>query len=288
MKTDSLFYRLFQTVPQLLFDLIAQPVMEAARYHFASVELKQTAFRLDGVMQPPDDQPDWPVFFVEVQFQPDPDLYSRLFAEVFLYLRQQRPAHPWQAVVIYPSRVVDPGEHPHYRELLHGSHVTRVYLEEWAEPRQTLMQQVMGVLLAEPQQALTEARTVLGQLREATAIDTALTKAIVNLVETILVYKLPTLSQEEIQTMLDLTDTDLKQTRFYQEVFTEGRQEGRQEGEAILVLRLLQRRCGELAPLVREQITRLSLSQLEPLGEALLEFRGIADLEQWLAAHGQE
>ena len=31
-----------------------------------------------------------------------------------------------------------------------------------------------------------------------------------------------------------------------------------------------------------------TVPQLEALGEALLEFRGPADLEQWLAAHGQE
>jgi predicted transposase YdaD len=49
------------------------------------------------------------------------------------------------------------------------------------------------------------------------------------LIETILVYKLPTLSREEIQAMLELTDVDLKQTRFYQDVFTEGRLEGGQE-----------------------------------------------------------
>lgn len=66
MKTDSLFYRVFQTVPQLLFDLIAQPTLDASRYHFASVELKQTAFRVDGIFLPPSAQPDWPLFFVEV------------------------------------------------------------------------------------------------------------------------------------------------------------------------------------------------------------------------------
>ena len=74
MKTDSLFYRLFQTLPQLLFDLIAHPSVHAAQYRFDSLEIKQTAFRLDGVFLPPPDQPNWPVFFVEVQFQPDPDL----------------------------------------------------------------------------------------------------------------------------------------------------------------------------------------------------------------------
>ena len=85
--------------------------------------------------------------------------------------------------------------------------------------------------------------------------------------------------------MLELTDTELKQTRFYQEVFTEGRQEGRQEEGVSLILRLLQRRCGELSSPLREQVTRLSLPQLEALGEALLEFGELADLEQWLATH---
>ena len=88
--------------------------------------------------------------------------------------------------------------------------------------------------------------------------------------------------------MLDLTDVDLKQTRFYQDVFTEGRQEGRQEEGLALILRLLQRRCGELAPAVREQVVRLDLPRLEALGEALLEFQGPADLEQWLTTHRQE
>ncbi len=282
MKTDSLFYRLFQTLPQLLFDLIEQPADHAPHYQFSSVELKQTAFRLDGVFLPPAEQPDWPLFFVEVQFQVDPELYSRLFAEVFLYLRQQRPVHPWHAVLIYPTRVIDPGGHPHYQALLDSGQVTQVYLDEWAQPRQTLSQQLIGVLLAHPQQAISEARMVLTQIKSP-AVDNRQATAIVNLVETILVYKLPTLSREEIQGMLELTDTDLKQTRFYQEVFTEGRQE---EG-VTLILRQLQRRCGEIPPPVREQITRLGLPQLEALGEALLEFGGLAALEQWLATHGQ-
>lgn len=100
--------------------------------------------------------------------------------------------------------------------------------------------------------------------------------------------------------MLELTDTDLKQTRFYQEVFAEGEQEGRQKGrregeqegrqkgEVALILRQLQRRCGVLAPAVIEQLHRLEVEQLEALGEALLEFGGPGDLEQWLAGQEQE
>ncbi|MBC6431089.1 DUF4351 domain-containing protein [Nostoc sp. HG1] len=62
----------------------------------------------------------------------------------------------------------------------------------------------------------------------------------------------------------------------------EGRQEGRQEGEKDLVLRLLNRRIGEIDALLIERITGLSIEQLENLGEALLDFSRITDLEAWL------
>lgn len=48
MKTDSIFYRLFQLSPRILFDLIGESSQTAGEYEFRSVELKQTAFRIDG------------------------------------------------------------------------------------------------------------------------------------------------------------------------------------------------------------------------------------------------
>jgi predicted transposase YdaD len=63
-------------------------------------------------------------------------------------------------------------------------------------------------------------------------------------------------------------------------------QEGRQEGEALLVLRLLVRRVGELTPEVRSQIQSLSLPELEALGEALLDFSALSDLLDWLGDRG--
>jgi predicted transposase YdaD len=197
----------------------------------------------------------------------------------FLYLKQYQPPHPWQAVVIYPSRAVDPGDHPHYATLLHSAQVHRIYLEAWVKSPQTFSQRLIHLLLADPQQALAEAHDLLQP------VDMGPKALILDLIETILVYKLPALSRKEIQTMLGLTDRDLKQTRFYQEVFAEGKQEGRQEGEVALVLRLLERRCGVLAPELKERIAGLSLVQMEALAEALLEFTGPADLEQWVRAH---
>jgi hypothetical protein len=49
------------------------------------------------------------------------------------------------------------------------------------------------------------------------------------------------------------------------------------------VLRLLTRRCGVLSEGQQTQVRALSREQLEALGEALLDFGGMGDLERWLA-----
>ena len=70
-----------------------------------------------------------------------------------------------------------------------------------------------------------------------------------------------------------------------QEGRREGKQEGKQEGEKNLILRLLHRRIGEIDSLLIERIIELSIEQLENLGEALLDFSSVADLEAWLTQH---
>ena len=51
------------------------------------------------------------------------------------------------------------------------------------------------------------------------------------------------------------------------------------------VLRVLTRRFGERSPALQAQIQSLSLSQLESLGEALLDFSQPSDLQDWLHSH---
>jgi len=73
--------------------------------------------------------------------------------------------------------------------------------------------------------------------------------------------------------------TELEQTRAYQE----GKQEGKQEGELLLILRQLVRRLGSLSPEIQSRIEALSLEQIEALGEDLLDFSEMTDLETWLS-----
>ena len=70
--------------------------------------------------------------------------------------------------------------------------------------------------------------------------------------------------------MLALTDIDLKQTRFYQDVLAEGIEEGRQEGEAALLLRLITLKFGSPDPLIRHRIETADTETLLRWAERLL------------------
>ncbi|MBN4003509.1 DUF4351 domain-containing protein [Nostoc sp. LPT] len=68
----------------------------------------------------------------------------------------------------------------------------------------------------------------------------------------------------------------------YQRDREQAKQEGRQQGEQHLIIRQLNRHVGEINESLIERIKGLSLEQLENLGEALLDFSNVADLEIWL------
>ncbi len=63
--------------------------------------------------------------------------------------------------------------------------------------------------------------------------------------------------------------------------------EGRTEGGATLLLKQLCKRWGEIPASVREQIQALQIEQLFELGEAVLDFHTVQDLEDWLERHTQ-
>jgi predicted transposase YdaD len=65
MKQDTIFYQLFKRSPTLLFELISNFPPQAEDYRFDSIEVKETAFRADGVFLPL--TPEGNVYFCEVQ-----------------------------------------------------------------------------------------------------------------------------------------------------------------------------------------------------------------------------
>jgi predicted transposase/invertase (TIGR01784 family) len=284
LKTDSVFYQIFKASPGTLFELLEQSPELALGYDFSSVEIKQVAFRLDGILLPKPDALDQTVWFVEIQMQDDPEFYHRFFAEIHLYLKLHPKTVDWQAIVIFPDRSVEPTSRRLYRTHLNSDQVHRVYLEDF---RDTSTESVgiglMQLIVADTIDAIAKAKELLTKTQPLSKTD-AKFSAIIELIETIVIYKFPSLSREEIETMLGLSE--LKQTRVYQEALEEGEQrgrsEGRLEGEQSVILRQLARRIGDVTPEQQAQIRSLSLYQLEALAEALLTFSQPHELTHWL------
>ncbi|MBN3925859.1 Rpn family recombination-promoting nuclease/putative transposase [Nostoc sp. NMS4] len=284
MRRDTIFYKLFQQSPTLLFELLTNPPINAKAYRFDSVAVKEPKFEIDGVFLPPENAGAGIVYFCEVQFQKDEQLYERVFAESFLYFYRNRARfNDWQAVIIYPSRGIEQSDiHPH-RSLLNGNQVHRVYLDELGDIRQLpLWVALMVLTTVAEEQAPQEARYLLE--RSSVEQSETASRAIIEMITTIMVYKFEQLSQRDVEQMLGIT---LQQTRVYREIKEEGRSEGRSEGRqeeaANLIIRQLTKRFRqEFSEEIRSSIYALPLPVLEDLSEALLDFTSVADLQAWL------
>jgi predicted transposase/invertase (TIGR01784 family) len=283
MRRDSIFYQLFRQSPALLFELISLPPEDAQQYIFESIEVKETAFRIDGVFIPPNRF--GIVYLCEVQFQLDELLYERMLSEIAIYTYRNRERFAdWRAVVVYPSRSMEQSRTEMVRELLVSGRIQRVYLDELGIVEELPIGLGLMVLTTlEGNDAMTQAKGLIERSSDRADI--------INLISTIMVYKFSNLTRDEVNAMLGI---ELQQTRVYQEAKAEGESIGEVRGEArglergraeegqALVLKQLTRKLGTIEPQLRLQINNLNIDRLESLGEALLDFTSITDLEAWL------
>jgi predicted transposase YdaD len=70
---------------------------------------------------------------------------------------------------------------------------------------------------------------------------------------------------------------EIQQTRVYQEA--------KADGAKIVLLKMLDRKLGNITPESRSRVNNLSIEQLESLSESLLDFGQMSDLIGWLDAH---
>ncbi len=179
------------------------PVLSAESYRFDSVAVKEPRFEIDGVFLPPDDETGT-VYFCEVQFQKDEQLYERVVAESLLYFYRNRVRfHNWQVVIIYPSRSTEQSQWHPYRELLDSHRVYRVYLDELGEIRSLpVWIALMLLTTVEEAQAVEEARYLLSRTRSEVAPTSG--RAIMEMITTIMAYRFEQLSRVEVEAMLDI------------------------------------------------------------------------------------
>lgn len=280
MRTDTIFYQLFLIFPNLLFELLKQPPIEG--YQFSSREIKELARRFDGIFLPPEGEIDRLIYFVEVQFQEKEDFWWRFLTEIFVYLGQYQPDNNWQGVALFSTRKLDLGLPLQYQGLFDNGQIKIFYLDELEISETSSVElEIISLIVGKDSEAIPKAKKAVTKSQQI--IDNANEqRKILELIQTVLVYKLNQLTREEIEAMFTLDD--LRQTRYFQDVRQEGIQEGI-EKEISLVIRLLKRKLGNLSPDLELEIRNLSLETLEDLGEALLDFSSSQDLIAWLNSH---
>jgi predicted transposase/invertase (TIGR01784 family) len=272
MRTDTIFYQLFLLFDGLLFELLGEPPENAKGYRFSSVEVKEKAFRLDGIFIP--DQDDKLLYFAEFQFQLKPDFYWEFLSEITIYLNQYRPSQDWRAVALFPHPSFEPKQLTKYhQELIDSQRILRIYLNEL--PEGSIGVDLINLIVSSEARVAPLVKKLIERTnREIT--DGDVKQNIMELLECVLISKFSKLSRQEIEAMFSLSD--IKQTRVYQEA----KQEGEQQKAQSLVLRLLNRRLGKLNNRLTEAVKSLNINQLDELAEALLDFTDQSDLEEWL------
>lgn len=227
MKTDSIFYELFANLPETFFALLNLPNNVVQEYKFCSQELKQLAKRIDGVFLPQTETK--PIYFVEVQFQKDENLYHRLFTEIFVYLGQYKPVQDFRAVVVWADEKMDYSLPVYYQFFQDMGKVDIIYLNQLnVNPSKDIGLEIIKLIVSSEDQAKTQVDYLFNLAQTNVEMETK-QKDIIELVEKILVYKFTNYSLEELDKMFTLSD--FKKTKFYQDTFSQGKIEGKIEGE---------------------------------------------------------
>jgi predicted transposase/invertase (TIGR01784 family) len=111
--------------------------------------------------------------------------------------------------------------------------ITRIYLNELSPVETASLPIKLLRLIIEPENTASDLARELARQAEVEIPNAAVKKSLIELLETIIVYKLPQKSREEIAAMFELSD--LKKTRFYQDVFAEGQAEAKQREKASIL-----------------------------------------------------
>jgi predicted transposase/invertase (TIGR01784 family) len=217
------------------------------------------------------------VLHIEFQTEPDPAMGFRL-ADYRLRVFRRFPRKRMRQVVIYLTRSTSEFVYQTVLEIPGTRHEFEV-IRLWEQPTQSFLEAAGLLPLAVLTQALDAAQTLRQVATRIENIPEMRVQSNVAASAGILAGLL--LKKDFINQVL--RREIMQQSVIYQEWREEFLQEGRQEGEQSLVLRLLSRRIGgEITPEMRSRIQCLSLPEIEALGEALLDFTKPDDLEEWL------
>ncbi len=152
-----------------------------------------------------------------------------------------------------------------YREFFNSPRLKRIYLDEELDWLGTATVGIGAVkLIVSPEKKAVESAKQLIERTKQSVEDPVSQRDFIELIETIIIYKLPKKSREELEAMLGLSE--LKQTKVYQEAKAEGQEIGEQKAKLESVPRLLklgltEKQIAQALQLTVQQVQQIAKSQ---------------------------
>ena len=277
MKTDALFYELFQAAPQTFFELMQ--ITPPCPYRFESITVKASEKRMDGILEPT--TAGEPIYFLEVQAFPDETIYWRVMREVATYFEQRSNLidSRWQAVVLWLDKDDDPGLKT--LKLLGRMPKPNLLSSDLLASLQKLDNQALARNVLQPLLAKSEAEVTqnvvqwVETIRQTPNLNTGTEEKLISVMSQLVEQKFRTLTYKELSHMLQLTP--LAETISGQELI--------QEQFMDVLVRQIRRKftiSEDLAEVVSVELEKLDVDSLKQLFDDIFDINAFEQLEQWI------
>ncbi len=155
-------------------------------------------------------------------------MFANLLVKAYAYLERNEPGQEFFGVVLFADRELEPEELTPYRVLLDAGVIRRYYLNEMPEIADApLGLSILYLINDSESKAADRARTLIARAKQEIQ-DNVLRDDLIQLIEATILYKLPRLSREEIEAMLQVDD--IRKSRVYQDAKEEGIEQGIERG----------------------------------------------------------
>lgn len=270
MPYDNLCKRLAEQYPQAFLKWLLGTT--PSQIQSLKTELSNEPIRADFVSF---FQVDNSIVHLEFQTQPESDFPVRMLD---YWVRLYRIYNcPIQQIVLFLKPTNSPKVYMDRLELPQTQHRYRV-VRLWEEPPELLLRELGLLPLAvltqsnDSQQLLNQVSEALNRIENPKQRRELATGC----------YILGGLKFPEQQLINFIREEIMEESVTYQAILQKGLEQGSQREGLLLVKRQLRRRFGELSSGLEQRLQTLSVSQLEDLAEALLDFSDVDDLIRWL------
>lgn len=299
MRTDKQIFRIFQAAPQWVFELTGLP--SPGKSTFQTVSLKALERSADGVNIPVDARQ--PITVLEIQFQKDEGIYTRIVAEMALI----QEAHAWrevQGIILFRDRSLDPLTPP-WHKFIHSFSLNELLARfEEVHPQHALAAVFKPVFLDDLSKLAEGAPEYYRMISKSTldeACKTMLSDVFVNW----LLQRFKEKGRKEIEAMLIGELPNLEETRAGKELIrigeergklqgkaegkaegqAEGKAEGKAEGVREALIILLEANLGPVPADLRLHLETLGVQKAQQLLPLLSGWSDFESLRRWLAQY---